>query len=126
MSINRLILLLLFLPFFSQAQTTSISGKVVTSVSHTGIGKVSVFLSNSSYGTESADDGSFGLIGVKPGQYTLVASSLGFQEYTQSILVGREPVNLDIIMQPKVTQLRGVVISSAADWKKNFELFKKE
>ena len=29
-------------------------------------------------------------------------------------------------MLPKVTQLRGVVITSPADWKKNFELFKKE
>lgn len=125
MSINRLILLLLFLPFVSYAQTT-ISGKVTTSVSHTGIGKVSVFLSNSSYGTESADDGSFHLVGVKPGQYTIVASSLGFQEYTQSILVGHDPVNLNIALQPKVEQLRGVVITSAADFKKNLELFTRE
>jgi len=126
MSINRLILLLLFLPFISQAQTTTISGKVTTSVSHTGIGKVSVFLSNSSFGTETTDDGSFKLVGVKPGQYTLVATSIGYQEYTQSILVGEEAMSLNIDLQPKVTQLRGVVISSAADWKKNFELFKKE
>jgi CarboxypepD_reg-like domain len=126
MSINRLILLLLFVPFLSKAQTTTISGKVTTSVSHTGIGKVSVFLSNSSYGTETADDGSFKLVGVKPGQYTLVATSVGFLEFTQSILVGTEPISLNIDLQSKVTQLRGVVISSAADWKKNYELFKKE
>lgn len=125
MSINRLILLLLFFPFVTYAQTT-ISGKVTTSVSHTGIGKVSVFLSNSSYGTESADDGSFHLVNVKPGQYTLVASSLGYQEYTQSVLVGRDPVNLEIPLQPKVEQLRGVVITSPADFKKNLELFRKE
>jgi len=126
MSINRLILLLLFLPFISQAQTTTISGKVTTSVSHTGIGKVSVFLSNSSFGTETADDGSFKLVGVKPGQYTLVATSIGFLETTQSVLVGSEPINLNIELKPKVTELRGVVISTAADWKRNLELFKKE
>jgi len=126
MSIKRLILLLLLLPFISQAQTTTITGKVTTNTSHTGIGKVSVFLSNSSFGTETSDDGTFRLYGVKPGQYTLVASSLGFQEYTQSILVGKDPINLDIILNPKVTQLRGVVISSAADWKRNYELFKRE
>ncbi len=126
MSINRLILLLLLLPFISQAQTTTISGKVTTAVSHTGIGKVSVFLSNSSYGTETADDGSFKLVGVKPGQYTLVATSVGFQEFTQTILVGTQPVMLNIDLQSKVMQLRGVVISTPAEWKKNYELFKKE
>jgi hypothetical protein len=125
MRITKLILFLLFSPFIVFAQTT-ISGKVTTSVSHTGIGKVSVFLSNSSFGTESTDDGSFRLVGVKPGQYTLVASSIGYQEYTQSILVGNDPISLEIPLQPKVMQLRGVVISSAADWKKNFELFKKQ
>ena len=126
MSVNRLILLLLLLPFLSRAQSITISGKVTTSVSHTPIGQVSVFLSNSSYGTVSADDGTFHLSGVKPGQYTLVATSIGFQEYTQSVLVGKDAINVDVILLPKVMQLRGVVISSAADWKKNLELFKKE
>ncbi|QEC63984.1 carboxypeptidase-like regulatory domain-containing protein [Mucilaginibacter ginsenosidivorans] len=126
MSVKRLILILLLFPFISRAQTTTISGKITTNVSHTGIGKVSVFLSNSSFGTETADDGTFRLAGVKPGQYTLVASSIGFQEYTQSVLVGNEPINLDITLNPKVTQLRGVVISSEADWKRNYEMFRKQ
>lgn len=126
MRINRLILLLLLLPVVSLAQTTSISGKVTTSVSFTGIGKVSVFLSNSSFGTESADDGSYHLAGVKPGQYTLVASSVGFQEYTQQVIVGNDPIVINIALKPKVNQLRGVVISSEADFKKNLERFKKQ
>src|ERR1700758_1639877 len=103
---KRLILFLLLFPVITYAQTT-ISGKVATSVSHTGIGKVSVFLSNSSYGTESADDGSFHLTNVRPGQYTLVASSLGYQEYSKQILVGSDPITLDIPLEPKVEQLRG-------------------
>jgi hypothetical protein len=122
---KRLILFLLLFPVITYAQTT-ISGKVVTSVSHTGIGKVSVFLSNSSYGTETADDGSFHLVGVRPGQYTLVASSLGYKEYTKQILVGSEPITIDIPLEPKVEQLRGVVITTPGDFKKNLELFIKQ
>src|ERR1700742_3621282 len=110
MRLNRLLLLLFFLPLAAFSQTITISGKVTTSVSHEGIGKVSVFLSNSSYGTESADDGSFHLVGVKPGQYTLVASSLGFKQYTKQVLVGSDPIILDIPLESKVEQLRGVVI----------------
>ena len=126
MSINRFLLLLLFLPLFSLAQTTTISGKVTTSVSLTGIGKVSVFLSNSSFGTETADDGTFRLVGVKPGQYTLVASSVGFQQHTEQVLVGAEPIHLNIALKPKINQLRGVVITTEADFKRNLEIFKKQ
>ena len=125
MYLRRLLLLLFFLPFAAYSQTITISGKVTTSVSHTGIGKVSVFLSNSSYGTETAEDGSFQLVGVKPGQYDLIASSLGFQDFSQTILVGNEPINLEIPLSAKVNMLRGVVITTSANWKKNYEEFKK-
>jgi len=126
MSVNRLLLLLLFLPFAGLAQTTTISGKVTNAVSLTGLGKVSVFLSNSSFGTETSDDGTFRLAGVKPGQYTIVASSVGFQQYAEQVMVGNDAINLNIILKPKINQLRGVVISTEADFKKNLELFKRQ
>jgi hypothetical protein len=125
MHLRKLLLILLFLPFASYSQTINISGKVTTSESHTGIGKVSVFLSNSSYGTVTAEDGSFKLVGVKPGQYDLIASSVGFQDFSKTILVGNEQINIDIPLLPKVNQLRGVVITTNANWKKNWEEFKK-
>ena len=124
MHLRKLLILLLFLPIAAFSQTT-ISGKVTTSESHTGISKVSVFLSNSSYGTVTAEDGSFKLVGVKPGQYDLIASSVGFQDFSKTILVGNDPINIDIPFLPKVNQLRGVVITTNANWKKNWEEFKK-
>jgi len=118
MCLRRLLLLLVFLPFAAYSQTITISGKVTTSSSHEGIGKVNVFLSNSSYGTVTAEDGSFRLVGVKPGQYDLVASSIGFEDFSQTVLVGNEPINIEIPLLPKVNQLRGVVITTNANWKK--------
>jgi CarboxypepD_reg-like domain len=125
MRIHRLILLLFVFPFITYAQTTTIAGKVTTTGSESGLGKVSVFLSNSSFGTETAEDGFFRLVGVKPGRYDLVASSVGFQDYSQTILVGNEPINLTIQLKSKVNELRGVVITTSADWKKNYEAFRK-
>lgn len=121
----RLIPLLVFLSFAAYGQTITISGKVTTSVSQSGVGHVSVFLSNSSYGTETAEDGTFQLYGVKPGQYDLVASSVGYQDFSKTILVGNAPIKMDIQLQSKVTELRGVVITTNADWKKNYEEFRK-
>jgi hypothetical protein len=124
MRLHRLLLLLFLLPLSAYSQIT-ISGKVTTSQSHEGIGKVSVFLSNSSYGTETSEDGSFKIYGVKPGQYDLVASSVGFEGYSKTILVGKDAMDITIPLLPKVNQLRGVVISTNADWKKNWEAFRK-
>jgi hypothetical protein len=103
MCLRRLLLLLVFLPFAAYSQTITISGKVTTSVSHEGIGKVNVFLSNSSYGTETLEDGSFRLVDVKPGQYSFVASSLGYQDYTQTILVGKDPINCSFTESQSIT-----------------------
>ena len=125
MHLKRFLLFLLLLPFAAYSQTITISGKVITPSSHEGIPKVSVFLSNSSYGTVTAEDGSFKLVGVKPGQYDLVASSIGYQDFSKTILVGNESITIDIPLAPKVNQLRGVVITTAANWKKNWEEFKK-
>jgi hypothetical protein len=58
--------------------------------------KASVFLSNATFGTATADDGTFSLRGVKPGQYDLVVTTLGYEEYTQKVLVGSQPIALNI------------------------------
>ncbi|HEY9197562.1 MAG TPA: carboxypeptidase-like regulatory domain-containing protein [Mucilaginibacter sp.] len=113
-------------PLFVMAQTASITGRVVHGESKTPIANASVFLNNATYGTSTAEDGSFTLSGVKPGQYDLIVSVVGYEDYSQTIQVGREPVKLDISLNQKVMMLREVVISSNADWKKNYEQFSRE
>jgi len=103
-----------------------ISGVVTSADSKKTLPRASVFLSNSAVGSATNEEGRFMLSGIRPGQYTLVVSILGFEQYTKTILVGREPVKLDIELTPKPLMLREVVISSSADWKKNYEAFRKE
>ncbi|WP_454803028.1 carboxypeptidase-like regulatory domain-containing protein [Mucilaginibacter phyllosphaerae] len=118
-------MVIVFLLCFS-ANAQTITGKVVSASSKTGVPKASVFLNNATFGTATEDDGSFSLRGVKPGQYDLVVSVIGFEEYTQKVLVGNTPINLNISLTPKVLMMREVIISSNADWKKNYEQFKKD
>jgi len=54
-----------------------------------------------------------------------VVSILGFQDYDKTVLVGPEPIKMDVQMTPKPLELREVVISSPADWKKNYEEFRR-
>ncbi|WP_377142410.1 carboxypeptidase-like regulatory domain-containing protein [Mucilaginibacter lutimaris] len=110
---------------FNALAQNVINGKVVTN-SNNPVAKASVFLNNATFGTATNDDGTFSLRGVKPGQYDLVVSAIGFEEYTQKVMVGSAATNLNISLTPKVMMMREVIISTNADWKKNFEQFKKD
>ncbi|MES2108789.1 MAG: carboxypeptidase-like regulatory domain-containing protein [Bacteroidota bacterium] len=120
-----LILFCLFFPVMVFAQGGFISGLVTNADSKNPVSGASVFLSNSSFGTSTTESGKFVLNGVRPGQYTLTVTLLGYEDYTSTVLVGREPIRLDIIMKTKPLMLKEVTISSAADWKKNYEAFRK-
>ncbi len=120
------ILLFIFFPFAAFAQYGVITGKVRNAETKNPLSRASVFLGNSSVGTISSEDGSFTLNDVRQGQYTLVVSILGYEQYSKTLLVGTEPIRLDIELTPKPLMLREVVIQSSADWKKNYEAFRKE
>lgn len=121
-----LILLCLLVPFVAFAQDGIITGVVTSADSKKPLPRASVFLSNSQVGTATAEDGTFTMAGIRPGQYNMVVTILGYEDYSKPILVGREPIKLNIQLTPKPLMLREVVISSAADWKKNYEAFKKD
>jgi len=121
-----LILICILFPFAVLAQNGIISGTVTNADSKKPLPRASVFLSNSAIGSATSEDGKYILSGIRPGQYTLVVSIIGYEEYSKTILVGREPIKLDIELAQKPLQLREVVISSSADWKKNYEAFRKE
>lgn len=120
------IIVYLWLPFTVAAQNGVITGKVTSSGTKAPVPRASVFLSNASYGTATNEDGSFNLRGIKPGQYNLVVTVVGFEEYAKEVLVGSQPIDLTIELTPKVMMMRQVTITSNADWKKNYELFKKD
>ncbi len=122
----RLIIFVLLFPLIGLAQNGTITGRVTQEGSSKPLSRASVFLSNSSVGTTTAEDGTFTLRNIRAGQYTLVVTILGYENYNKTILVGHEPIKLNIELPPKAVMLREVVISSAADWKKNFEAFKKD
>ncbi len=70
--------LIVSLPTFLLAQTGTITGKATAVDIKSPLGKASVFLSNATFGTVTAEGGTFILNGVKPGQYNLVISILGY------------------------------------------------
>jgi hypothetical protein len=120
------IILLLFFPFIALAQNGIITGKVTRADNKAPLPLANVFLSNTTAGTATATDGTFTLSHLKPGQYTLVVSILGYEDYSTTILVGDSPINLPIELSLKFTELREVIVTTPANWKKNYEQFVKD
>src|SRR6202000_1717597 len=83
----------LLLPLSSIAQLV-ISGRVLNQADNKPVPNVTVFLDNASIGSTTAADGTFILRNAKPGKYELVASSIGFETYRQTIIV----YNADLIL----------------------------
>lgn len=117
-----LLYLLLLMPSIAFSQV-NISGRVIDS-NKTPVANANVFLSNATIGKRTADDGTFMLTNVKPGQYTVVVSSIGYETHSQNILVNAGDMRLgDITIKSKVTQLQEVKINPG-QWDRDYAIFK--
>ncbi|WP_448702218.1 carboxypeptidase-like regulatory domain-containing protein [Mucilaginibacter sp. AW1-3] len=123
---RKLLIFLLLSPFSLSAQIT-ITGKVIDANSKP-VPFANVFLSNTQVGTQTKDDGSFALSNVKPGQYDMVVSFIGYQTNHQNINAGNTGISLPpIVLALSNKQLKEVRIGPPDPNRKNYlELFTRE
>jgi hypothetical protein len=128
MQLVRILLFILLVPLLATAQKVNVTGKITAADKNEAIAGASVFLSNSSVGTSTASDGTFTLSGLSPGQYTLVATAIGYESSQQTVLVTNDAINLNIVLLPKSIVLNEVKISaiSKSDRRKALARFKTE
>jgi iron complex outermembrane recepter protein len=116
MSKSRLFNLILLLLFFTSAalaqQISTISGSVTTSD-----GKpapfISVGLKGKSIGSITAEDGTFTLTRIKPGNYIIRTSGVGLSSEEKNITVSSgQSLTINFVLQENADQLKEVNISS--------------
>lgn len=112
----KYLLLLLLLPLCCFAQL-KVKGRVVNATDGKPVPDASVFLNNATIGTKSAPDGSFVLRGLRPGQYDMVVSMVGYERYVTTIMVDNDMVLSDVKLVAKVMMLKPVTIGTARRWK---------
>jgi outer membrane receptor protein involved in Fe transport len=89
---NLGLLLFLLLPLVLSAGTTGkIAGRVVDAKTGESIPGVNVFLENTVMGAATDVDGNYFIIGIPPGEYTLVAGYIGYRDYR----INKVGVNVD-------------------------------
>lgn len=104
MKLKRLIIisLLLILSLGLKAQNNNIQqyrviGKVINQADKKPVQGASVFLGNATIGTETNTDGAFTLQNVKPGKYTLIVSTVGYEIFTEPISINNANITLPTI-----------------------------
>lgn len=108
---KRLLLsLCLLTSIVSQAQK-ALWGKLLSADNNQPIPNASVYLSNTSIGVMSKEDGSFSINPFPEGRYDLVVSRVGYITYSQTINAATLPNELVITLKPKVVNLEEVVVA---------------
>ncbi|HKR07135.1 MAG TPA: TonB-dependent receptor [Bacteroidia bacterium] len=111
---NRILWLLLLLPFYSAycQNTATLSGKITDSKS-SGISKASVYLLNTNLGTVTNDQGEFSIPGILPGNYTVQISAINYATATKNITLSSDkPESLNIPLNSSSRQLDEVVVTA--------------
>ena len=121
----RLSVFFLFILPVSCLAQYAITGKVINGTDKTPVANASVFLNNAVAGSKTDDKGNYTITNVRPGQYDLVTSILGYETAHQDIMVNGDLKMADIVLSPKVMMLKEVKIKSNGNWKRDYEKFKR-
>jgi hypothetical protein len=123
--LKHLLLLLLILPSLCFAQV-QISGKIINADDKKPVANASVFLNNAIVGDKTADDGTFTLRNVKPGQYTFIVTAIGFETHSITLMAGTANISLpEISLAPKTIMLEEVNIKPDPNRQRNYDDFKR-
>jgi hypothetical protein len=120
-----LLLFIWFVPLWCTAQST-ISGKVINLYDKKPIVKASVFLSNTTVGGTTAEDGSYQLTPVKPGQYDMVVSAIGYETAYKTVKIDKDLIIPYTELTPRTVDLKAVVVKPDLNWQQNYNMFKRE
>lgn len=84
----------------------------MASDSHKPVISANIFLSNTSVGTVSDENGEFLISRFPEGRFDLVISFIGYETYITTLQSNRLPANLAVILKPKVNELQEVIVES--------------
>ena len=113
----KILIILLSASFNLHAQYHSISGEVVDNqrdkLSHVYIELTSKVNPNlARYNSVSNEDGHFEIKSISPGEYILVASSIGYTTYQRAVTVSHKPVELVVELKEKAIELDDIIVTA--------------
>ena len=112
-TLRPLLLALLFLPLAVSAQTGALDGTVYSADTAAPLPGVNIMLEGSTFGAATDASGTFRIAGVPTGEYVLVASSIGFESETATVLVREgETTTVDFVLEELPLDIGEVVVTA--------------
>jgi hypothetical protein len=102
----------LFLSFLVNAQT-KITGKIID-LNGNPLPGANIYIKDSYDGTTSKTDGTFSFKTTEKGSATLVASFVGYKKYEKNVVLKKEEIKIDIVLEEEITQMNAVVVSAGS------------
>lgn len=121
-----MVLIISMISVHTLARQTTLSGKVTDKASGEGIPGVSVYLSGTTNGAQTDDEGVFTFRTSVKGQYSLVATLLGYTRQAVDVIVeeGKE-IEKNFQLEVRQFELEEIEVrASNAEWAKKFNAFK--
>jgi len=97
-------------PALFAQEKNSISGRVLNTQNGSPIANASVYIENSSQGTQTTEKGEFILYNVRSGNFKLVVSYIGFNTKTFKLNGDNFPIKLDVGLDVKPAELEAVTV----------------
>ncbi|GGK74040.1 carboxypeptidase-like regulatory domain-containing protein [Rufibacter glacialis] len=122
------VLLLLSLSKLAQAQGGfgRVAGTVIDAQSRQPLGFATVFIAQTTFGTNSAENGTFQLTNLPAGSHELVVSFLGYETLSHKFtLQAGQQLSFRFEVVPKANQLQEVVVRADTNWRHNYGVFLK-
>ncbi|GEM_PF-3080159 len=94
-----------------RAQSFSLTGKVIDSLTHSPLAGANIYLSNTSISTSSDKNGDFKLTNIPVGTYQIVASHIGYHNSMKTVSLTSNKY-LDVPLTPKDETMEEVIITN--------------
>lgn len=107
----------------AQDDTFSISGVVTDSTSGQPLDHASVYLSNTTVGSNTAEDGSFSLQNVPLGHYQLVVSYIGYQSEAIEVDENEGGMHFSVALHTAISRLKAVIVRGGVQNKSYLRIF---
>jgi len=102
-----------------------IGGQIRDSLTHEPLAYASVFLANTTRGTNTDANGRFVLTDIPTGQYDFIVSYLGYKIYQQPVTINGSALVLNVLLAKATNQLGEVVVRPRANNPQDYEQFVK-
>ena len=112
MRLKSLIIFFIALSVFYGTAQNSVSGSIKEADGVQPLPDVSIYIPQLEKGTVSDSTGHYTLGNLPLGSYKILASYIGFQTYSRTIIIKPGANNLDIILAPSAIEMQEVIVST--------------